>query len=316
MTESHGVWADRDSLLVRTPGFGLIFERVAGLLSAALVRIESGETALVFETRALALFDPAASRAVLRAKDPEAGNDLVFDNDIEGELELGRVELDVAVTAEGIALGRGGRTVERLACDRLELILPSGRAAALVRLEQVEAGPKRPAAELADGVDRCLQAWALGTGIYRSPDGIFRSLTIGTNRFSFGFSYGAVEDTDILHVRAARVRATEAGTAFAPVARLFARGDRVAVAAAEDFTASAVPDFEPDPAGFDSGAGAPPAGELAPEWWRVTAVEPDGITLESRSGGRYRLARPAPGNPALVEWFRFGDYRAAGRRPQ
>jgi hypothetical protein len=311
IAETWGVWAGRDCAMVRTPGYGLLFERTGAAVSAALVRIEADDESVAFDTRALALFDAATDRVVLKARDPEAGDDLVFDNDLEHELQLGRAELAVAATDEGLVLGRDGRTVERLAGDRLTLLLPSGREAPLERLERIRPAAPAPGRVAEPGrVAASLQGWALGTGCYRNEDATFRNFTIGTNRFTFGFSFGAVDDADVLHCRASRVRAYESGVLFAPLVRLFASADGLATEVTDDILAAAREDL---PAAAPAGESAePPAGD----WWRLDGAEPDGLVLESRAGGRYRLARPSPDNPALIEWFRFTDYRTAGVRPQ
>ena len=302
IARTWGVWADRGAVLVRTPGFALVFERTGERLSAALVRVETGDETLTFDTRALASFDPRRDRTVLKARDPEFGDEFVFDNDVERELAPGRVELtSAAVTGDGLVLGREGRIVERLAGGRLETILPSGRTARLVRLERIIAAEPRPGTPADPGnIARCLQSWPLGTGIYRNDRGTFRSVTIGTNCYSFGFSYGALGEEDILHCRAARVWAGDTGATFAPFFRLLARGGQGA--------AGAVPDLKTweqhAAVGLVPGEESAVSG-LAAENWRVVGVEPDGIELESRAGGRYRLARPEPGNPALVEWFEY-----------
>lgn len=299
VSETWGVWADPDCVLIRTPGFALVFERAGGRFLAALARIEAGDETLAFDTRALALFDPVRGLAAIKARDSGVGDEAVIDNDIRRELVLARTELIVAATAGGLALGNAGRVVERLAGDRLETFLPSGRAATLDRLEHITPTSPRPGAPArGDDTGRRLQAWALGTGLYRNTEGTFRSLTIGTNRFSFSFSYGVSGEEDIIHCRAARVRATDAGAAFAPLFRLATRS----AGAAQDIRAEGAADLA-----FPG----PPTGT-----WRVTEVAPDGIGLENAAGGSYILARPTPGNPALLEWFEYRDYDSAAVRPQ
>lgn len=322
---SWGVWAERHALLVRTPGFALLFERYGaapgqpahGRVAVALSRVETGDETVIFDARALALFDVAGNRVVLKARDPEVGTDLVFDNDLDRELDLGRAELDMALTGEELVLGREGRPVERLSGDRLQLVLPSGRPATLGRCERIESvlpQPGYPADE--DNIARCLQEWALGTGLYRSPDGIFRSFTIGTNRFSFGFSYGAVGEDDLFHCRAARSRATDTGVIFAPLLRLYARRDRLVIDAAQDFAAAAGEDLLPEPPEEPAEEARPEPTVPGPEYWSLCGADPDWLEIEAPAGGRYRLVRPVPENPALLEWFRYRDYAAAGLRPQ
>ena len=70
LDDIYGVWANKDCELIRTSKFSLLFERVGSTISASLKVLNAMDNnRVVFDTRAIAVFDTVTREVTVKAKD-------------------------------------------------------------------------------------------------------------------------------------------------------------------------------------------------------------------------------------------------------
>jgi hypothetical protein len=312
--DTFGVWANRDCELVRTPAFSILFERDGENVIAALVRHQAQGSAVLFDTRAMFLFDGREERSLVRAKGPISGDELVLDTDRERQLTLGEHLCELGVTPDGVTLGIEGAPVEELVREGtlLKLLTPGGRWQELEPLERiVPAEPYDASAADKDNVAACLQEWALGTSAFRSPETDFVTMNIGTNRHAFALGYGIPGPEPVVYCRAARVRSSNNGVVFSQNVRLVDAGEELTAYMAEDNLAAAAAPLAISNAAFGEPVCDPTGAGL---YWALDGFEKDRIVLRGAGDKEFRFERPLRDSPLLLERFRFQDYTEADAR--
>lgn len=294
-----GVWAGRDCELVRTGRFSLLFERQGRAIAAILQTLDFEDDQLGLETWVTAAFDPAAGRALVRSR----GED-------DEPAEPARVLW--AGAADGwLMLSDGDRVVERLCLStgRLRLTGPSGTQLELERVERIAVVPPaegRPVTS--DTLAACLQEWALGSASWQDPERGLATLDIRTNRHLFTVTFGSVDESSLLYLRAARVRCTGDGVVVAPNIRLTRSPSEFTAWMPADNLAVCRADLEVDAGALDLD---PHSFSSSGSGWLVEGSSPDLILLRGQGDETYELTRPRAGSDPMLERFEYREYEAA-----
>jgi thioredoxin-related protein len=270
LSDYIGVYADKNSELVQTEKYTLIFNRQGLEISAILRKVVKEQETLYSQFLAGYVFD-AIDKSYQSIKPGESRQKMLF----EDLLTLKDNGLEVKMNSHPVVLKQ---------IEQINVCVPHD----MPRARKGKIG-------------ECLQHWQLGTTEQKmTPDDLH--LTIGTNKHLYIFQ----SNEDMLYCRAARIRHNEKGSVFSQNIRLMfnSKSDEQTVYMFHDNLKMAQSEiqinntlFKPDACSFEKGG----------IYWSLISHQPDTIRLNGCSE-TYTYSRPLKTDNKRVEWFVYKDY--------
>jgi hypothetical protein len=270
LSEYTGVWAGKNSELVQTTKYTLLFNRHKMEITAMLRKVAERQGNLYSDFIEGYVFD--VTEKSYKPVNPEDIQQSVLFKKLFNPTDEG---LQVTLNSQSRVL----KQIEDIfVCAPYEM----------------------PVARMGK-IGECLKYWQLGTTVHKlSPENLL--ITIGTNKHLYIFQSGE----DILYCRAARIRHNEKGSVFSQNIRLmfnsshneqtvYMVGNNLKKAQKEIQINNNL--FKPNICSFEKGG----------IYWSLKSWQPDTIRLNG-CGEVYTYTRPQMSDEKRVEWFSGKSY--------
>ena len=265
-----GVWAGKNSELVQTGKYTLIFNRQGMEIKTILRKVVEQDGAVYSKLVDGYVFD-AIDKSYKKIKPVDADRNILLKN----LLSLKDEGIEVTMQSEPVILEK---------IEEISVCAP---------YDMPEATKRQ--------IGGCLQQWQLGTTEHKMNKEETH-LTIGTNKHLYIFQ----STRDIIYCRAARIRHNENGSVFSQNIRLMFNPKRSEKTVYmfwdnQKMAGSAIQInnnlFKPDACSFEKGG----------IYWSLISYQPDTIRLNG-CGETYTYSRPLKTDERRVEWFTYKDY--------
>lgn len=287
----YGVWANKNVELVRTSKYFLLFERVDGVLTATIKKVNESGNKITYKTLAVANFDASNKSASVKTN------------------KLLKKHYIVEYTSNKIAIKCEGNIVEELSLydNKLILLTDDNKRQELELVEKITiVEPCNNTFANKDNIGKCLQEWALGSIFDYYLGGIGWEIVINTNKHSYIFSFVKYLWGGFIYCRAARIRSNNEGTVFAQNIRLmkntspkeftaYMTENNLEITNKEIVISNSI--FNPNACVFDKDQ----------IYWSLKSYDGNKIILHGCQKD-YKWKRPQKISIQKKEWFEYKDY--------
>ncbi len=215
----YGVWANKNTQLIRTEQFSILFTKQNDAITAILKKVDIAKNTVKYNTKGVFHFSTANKKLIAKAQSLIDSTVVVINENSDDLYKLQTKNCDINRIIQNEELVKiqtlnKNRIEEELDVQNniLRIRLANGDIESLRMIEKISVIAKnalRISEPASYGCSYCLTHWQLGTKVYKV--GNRDEINITTPQNSYVIGYGMYGNKPVIHARAAKIKTSERG---------------------------------------------------------------------------------------------------------